>query len=95
MVLELGVPADEAMALIAELEPPPGIGECGLLMRLKAGSAPAEPARALGWEVLGVEWGGSFHSWLCNALHKAANDQLNLRPGHLQCIGKCKHHLKA
>lgn len=83
MVFELGVPREEAAKLLAELAPPAGDGECGLLTRLKAGRSVDPRAVALGWEVLGVERGGSFHSWLCNAIHEDAAKELNIRPGAL------------
>lgn len=83
IIVELGVPANEATALIAKLEPPAGVGECGFLTRLKAGSALEHSAGAIGWEVLGVEDGGSFHSWLCNSIHDEAHNKRNIRPGQL------------
>jgi hypothetical protein len=88
MILELGIPPDEVAALIAELEPPSDVGECGLLTRLKAGRGLEASGVALGWEVLGVEHCGSFHSWLCNAIHEDAHNQLGIKPGNLGLLSE-------
>ncbi len=83
VVLELGVPEDEAAVLLAELAPRSGDAESGFLQRLRSAS-PVEPRSSpLGWEVLGAEAGGSFHSWLCNSIPDDASAKLNVRPGPL------------
>lgn len=82
-VIELAVPVAARAGLLRELEPDPGLGACGLYTVLRANKE-AEPVGVrLGWEVLGVEFGGDFHSWLCNGIHKIARDRLGIRPGAL------------
>lgn len=83
VIIELGLPADQATALVKELEPDAGIAECGFLTCLKAARRLGSSGLALGWEVLGVEVSGSFHSWLCNSIHELAYTRLNSRPGTL------------
>lgn len=36
----------------------------------------------LGWEPLGIECSGTFHSWLCNGIEKAAADKFGIRPAN-------------
>jgi hypothetical protein len=83
VVLELGVPEDAAAMLLAELAPRTGEAESGFLKKLISASSLEPRSVPLGWEVLGAEDGGSFHSWLCNSLHDDASAKLNVRPGPL------------
>ena len=86
VVLELGVPEDAAAMLLAELAPRPGETACGFLKKLISASSLESPSVPLGWEVLGAEDGGSFHSWLCNSLQDDASAKLNVKPGPLALL---------
>jgi hypothetical protein len=83
VVLELGVPKDAAAMLLAELAPRTGDAESGFLKKLRSASSLESLSVPLGWEVLGVEDGGSFHSWLCNSIQDDASAKLNVKPGPL------------
>ncbi|HEY0466277.1 MAG TPA: hypothetical protein VGC79_18835 [Polyangiaceae bacterium] len=83
VILELGVPQDAAAMLVGELAPRAGDAECGFLKKLRSASSLASATVPLGWEVLGVEDGGSFHSWLCNSIQDDASTKLNVTPGPL------------
>lgn len=82
-ILELGVPQDAAAMLLSELTPRAGDAECSFLKKLRSASSLASSSVPLGWEVLGVEDGGSFHSWLCNSFQDDASAKLNIKPGPL------------
>jgi hypothetical protein len=81
LVLELGVPGDVAEELLVELAPRSGEGETGLYSRLKANAPLHDAGVPIGWELLGIEASDSFHSWLCNSLHRDAANRLGIRPG--------------
>ncbi len=83
VVLELGVPEDAATMLLAELAPRTGEAESGFLKKLTSASSLEPRSVPLGWEVLGAEDCGSFHSWLCNSIQDHALAKLNVRPGPL------------
>jgi hypothetical protein len=83
VVLELGVPQDAADMLLAELAPRKGDAESGFLKKLRSASPLNSRSIPLGWEVLGAEDSGSFHSWLCNSIQDAASAKLNVNPGPL------------
>jgi hypothetical protein len=52
----------------------------GICEALQRSEPPAPGGTALGYEVLGHEY-GSFHSWLCNGLERDVWAQLGIRPG--------------
>jgi hypothetical protein len=83
VVLELGIPEDEAAILLPELAPRMGEAACGFLEKLTSTSSLESASIPLGWEVLGAEAGGSFHSWLCNSLQDDASTRLNIKPGSM------------
>jgi hypothetical protein len=80
-LLELGVPEDFASVLLQHIRPKPGEGLTGLGRALASQRRAPFDETALGWEPLGIELGGTFHSWLCNGLHSDAYKRLSLRPG--------------
>ncbi len=69
------------MVLLRELSPAPGEAESGLFAKLKTAASTQASGVALGWELLGVETGGDYHSWLCNAIQDDALHRLGVRPG--------------
>lgn len=81
LLIELGVPANKVAMLSEETRPEPGLGECGIYTRVRRAEPIREEGALLGWEVLGAEQGGSFHSWLCNALQVPAAKELGIKPG--------------
>lgn len=81
VILELGVPRDYAEKLLVELAPKLGEGTSGLCLRLESRSRLADSGVPIGWEPLGVERGGSYHSWLCNGLQDHGLAQLGIAPG--------------
>lgn len=81
VILEVGLSVDVASELVAEFAPGPGMGSLGFIAKLSTQSNMASAGVPLGWEVLGIEHGGSFHSWLCNSIESEAEAQLAIRPG--------------
>jgi hypothetical protein len=80
-ILELGIPVDIVEELLRELAPKPCEGEHGLYTRLRMGEPLDAAATPVGWELLGVEHGGEFHSWLCNSLQDALAAATGAKPG--------------
>lgn len=80
-ILELGIPVDVVEELLGELAPEPHEGEHGLYTRLRMGEPLDAAATRVGWELLGVEHGGEFHSWLCNSLQDALAAATGAKPG--------------
>lgn len=80
MIVELGIPEYLTGSLISAIAPNPGEGETGVYSHLVAHTPMADHGHLLGWEVLGAEIGGTYHSWLCNSLHEDAAKQLGLTP---------------
>lgn len=81
LIVELGVPKDLVDGLLSALAPGPNEGETGIYSQLRARTRVVSQGQPLGWEVLGAEVGGSYHSWLCNGLHEEAAKRLALAPG--------------
>lgn len=70
-LLGLALPEDQLEIALASLAPVhPREGDCGLYTMLKRG-LPATPGEILGYEIMGVEQGGSLHSFYCNHLQQA------------------------
>jgi hypothetical protein len=80
LLLELGVPEERVDGLVAELEPGPSHGECGFYNALRSRTPMSTEGATLGWEPLGVECSGCFHSWLCNSLHEPGYERLGIKP---------------
>lgn len=80
VIVELGIPEDLTDELTSAIAPNPSEGETGIYSQLVAHTRITECGHPLGWEVLGAEIGGTYHSWLCNALHEGAAKQLALTP---------------
>ena len=80
-ILELGIPIDVVEELLAELAPKPREGEPGLYTRLRRGEPLDAAGTPVGWELLGLEHGGEFHSWLCNSLQDALAAATGAKPG--------------
>ncbi len=69
VLVGLGLPLDLVDGVLAAAEPKPGEGRIGLYSALSQ-RLPLDPAgEPIGWEILGLERGGTYHSWLCNSLH--------------------------
>jgi hypothetical protein len=65
---------------ISECAPVQGSGEPGVFTMVSA-RMPAPPGGAvIGSDVLGYEYGGAFHSYLCHGLEKDFASRLNVRP---------------
>ncbi len=80
-IVELGVRSATADELLVDLAAGPNEAECGLLTNLRRRRHVHSTGTLLGWEPLGIEQGGSMHSWLCNGLHRDAHERLGITPG--------------
>ena len=78
VLVGLGVPQDLADDFLAGAGPMDTSDICTML---RAGNPLASGGTPLGWEVVGYEFGGDFHSWLCNHIEKEAYARLGIRPG--------------
>jgi len=77
VLVGLGLPRDLVADFLAKANAEDRSGVCTML-RSQQSLAPG--GTPLGWEALGYEFGGSFHSWLCNSLEKGASAKLGIRP---------------
>lgn len=82
-IVELGVQAGDVDDLLADLAPGPSEGAMGIYLSLRERRPLHENGVLAGWELLGAESGGDFHSWLCNSLQNEAARQLGISPGAL------------
>jgi len=80
-LVELGVPVERADDLIAHTRPSRGADRGGFYEHLSERRLIHTGGEVLGWEPLGVEASGDFHSWLCNSLHDVAKVRLGVKPG--------------
>lgn len=67
-LLAVALPAVYLDRFLEQHAPAPGFGACGLYQLLSRRVKSADSATTLGYEILGVEEGGSCHSFLCNYL---------------------------
>lgn len=78
-LLAIALPAPYLDAFLSEAVPEPGYGPHGLYQMLVQRQKLPKSERVLGFEILGAEYGGASHSFLCNHLETAYQQQLNLR----------------
>jgi hypothetical protein len=78
VLMGLGLPRDLVGDFLARATPEDHSGMCTML---RTGNSMASGGKPLGWEILGYEFGGGLHSWLCNSVEKEASLQLGIRPG--------------
>ena len=91
-VFELGVPEDLLPSVLDALAPTSGAVASGLFTKLSSVIPLDESGTPLGWELLGVEDGGSCHSWLCNGIQKDdAVRRLGIQPGSLGLLQSEQH----
>jgi hypothetical protein len=83
VIVELGVSKDCAERLVEELAPKPREGESGVYSRLKSSAPLSDEGASVGWEPLGMNGSGTYHSWLCNGLQDDCLAQLGVAPGPL------------
>jgi hypothetical protein len=80
-LLGIGLHREQADEVIEHLRPKaPHVGEDGLLKGLRKRQPLAAGGRFLGYDLLGTEIGGSFHSWFCNGLEKDIWERCRIRP---------------
>src|SRR5688572_19548165 len=78
-LLGIGLKPEDAALLLLEEKPQDNHGTPGIYEALGQGLRLESGGEALGFEVLGYEWGG-FHSWLCNGLEVDSYREFNIRP---------------
>jgi hypothetical protein len=85
-LLGLGLHRDDLERFLKVTQPPPprpGFspqGEVGVRLAALRNEALQSGMIAAYYDVLGLDVGGSFHSWLCNSLEEDASAQFNIRP---------------
>ncbi len=78
-LLAVVLPAAYLDEFLQHHTPAPGFGACGLYQLLSRRLSPPGPTQTLGYEILGVEEGGSCHSFLCNYLEVPYRHELGVR----------------
>ena len=77
-LLAIALPAPYLDPCLRDSTPTPGSGACGLYQMLSRRIKLTDQTGALGYESLGVEVGGSFHSFLCNYLEVPYQQELHV-----------------
>ena len=77
-LLSIALSESYSMEFIEENKPQPGMGEGGVYIKLQQRQLLDNSAITRGFEVLGDEWGGQFHSFICNSLETDYAERLNI-----------------
>lgn len=77
-LLAVALPAAFLDGFLQQHTPLPGFGACGLYQLLHRRIKLVDPGQLLGYEILGVEQGGSCHSFLCNYLEVPYRQELQV-----------------
>ena len=79
VVLEIGTTDFYANELINEFKPKnKNEGELGIIHAIKRNQSMFTQSHTLGFDTFGFEYGGSFHSFICNSLEKDYKTKLGL-----------------
>lgn len=78
-LLAAALPAAYVDGFLQHHAPAPGFGASGLYQLISRRIELADSGRVLGYEILGVEEGGSCHSFLCNYLEVPYRQELEVR----------------
>lgn len=88
VILGIGLHLTLVDAYLTEEQPPAGAkGASGVYEAISRGKGLDPGGENLGFEVLGLECGGSPHSWLCNGLEMDAWRELGIRPNERGFLG--------
>jgi hypothetical protein len=77
-IVGLGMAAEFVDDLLADHPDEPGMGTYGYVETLRRRQPLAPGGVELGYEILGEELGGDFHSWHCNHLEPVVHDELGI-----------------
>jgi hypothetical protein len=79
VVFGIALPRRLVGSFLDETRPEAGQGEPGVVAAIRRGEPPAPSGTALGFDVLGWDWGG-FHSFICNGLEREFAKVLGVAP---------------
>jgi len=77
-ILGLSLAVDVAKEFLRDEAPQEGRGGPGVWTMLRRGARLNRPAPPLGFDVLGAEYGGAFHTFLCNGLEQDFKNKLGI-----------------
>jgi len=77
-IVGLSLATDVAAAFLREEAPQEGHGAPGVWTMLTRGVRLNRPTSPLGFDVLGAEYGGAFHTFSCNGLEQEFNEKLGI-----------------
>lgn len=77
-LLSIALSEPYLIEFIEENKSGPGIGEGGVYKKLQQRQLLENSAIARGFEILGDEYGGQFHSFVCNSLETDYKERLNI-----------------
>jgi hypothetical protein len=79
-ILGLAMPDRDVDDYLAGQDPPRSeqAWTFGLVDGIRRGQRPPPGGTALGYEILGAEYGGGFHSWYCNNLEPIVHERLGI-----------------
>lgn len=77
-IVGLSMARDVATEFVDQEGPPDGKGGSGVWTMLGRKKRLSRRLKPLGFDVLGAEWGGSFHTFSCNSLERELNEELGV-----------------
>lgn len=86
LVVGAGLDARYVDALLEGTRPHPGAGMPGIHEAVSKRRHPDPGGHRLGWELLGCDGGGTFHSWLCHGLEIDASREYGIVPNEYGLI---------
>lgn len=77
-IIGLSLSKDVASDFLCEERPQEGCGAIGVWTMVNRGLARIRSGSPLGFDVLGMEFGGGFHTFTCNSLEQDFHDKLGI-----------------
>jgi hypothetical protein len=94
-LLSIALSEPYRIEFIEENKPKPGMGEGGVYQKLLQRQLLDPTAITRGFEILGDEWGGQFHSFFCNSLDTDYKEQLNISLNQYGLIDRYEEAVRA
>jgi hypothetical protein len=86
-IVGMGMAAESVDEVLADHPDVPGMGMYGYVETLRRRQPLAPGGLELGYELLGEELGGVFHSWHCNNLEPVVHEKLGIEVNQYGLIG--------
>jgi hypothetical protein len=94
-LLSIALPETYLAEYIEENKPETGLGGLGVYQKLQQREFVSDDAIARGFEILGEEYGGQFHSFVCNSLETNYSERLGISLNQHGLIDRYEDAVKA